>query len=60
METIFERMRNDHRRVLDEVAAMEEAMTSGKDATQAVSRLLALLARQFGSHMAAEDEVLYP
>ncbi|HET9941540.1 MAG TPA: hemerythrin domain-containing protein, partial [Candidatus Eisenbacteria bacterium] len=26
----------------------------------AVTRLTALLARQFGSHMAAEDEVLYP
>ena len=60
METIFERMREDHRRVLDEVAAMEAAMTGGTDPTQAVSRLVALLARQFGSHMAAEDEVLYP
>lgn len=60
MESIFERMREDHRRVLDEVAAMEEAMTGGADPTQAVSSLVALLGRQFGSHMAAEDEVLYP
>ncbi|HEX5031693.1 MAG TPA: hemerythrin domain-containing protein [Candidatus Eisenbacteria bacterium] len=60
MESIFERMREDHRRVLNEVAAMEEAMAGGTDPTQAVSRLVALLVRQFGSHMAAEDEVLYP
>lgn len=60
MESIFERMREDHRRVLAEVAAMEEATASGTDPVAAVTRLTALLARQFGSHMAAEDEVLYP
>jgi len=60
MESIFERMREDHRRVLDEVAAMEQAVAGGADSVPAVRGLVALLGRQFGSHMAAEDEVLYP
>lgn len=60
MESIFERMREDHRRVLAEVAAMEEAVAGGADPVPAVTSLVALLGRQFGSHMAAEDEVLYP
>jgi hemerythrin-like domain-containing protein len=66
MESIFERMREDHRRVLAEVAEMEEAMeasrTRGASAQPppAVARVVALLERQFASHMAAEDEVLYP
>jgi len=60
MKSIFEQMREDHRRVLDEVAAMEEATARGADPVSAVTRLTALLVRQFGSHMAAEDDVLYP
>lgn len=64
MESIFERMREDHRRVLAEVAAMEEAMAArggaGADPLPTVARVAALLERQFASHMAAEDEVLYP
>jgi hemerythrin-like domain-containing protein len=60
MKSIFEQMREDHRRVLDEVAAMEEATARGADPVSAVTRLTALLGRQFGSHMAAEDDVLYP
>lgn len=60
MESIFERMREDHRRVLDEVAAMEQAVAGGADPVPAARVLVSLLGRQFGSHMAAEDEVLYP
>lgn len=60
MESIFEQMREDHRRVLAEIAAMEQAVAGGADPVPAVTGLVALLGRQFGSHMAAEDEVLYP
>jgi hemerythrin-like domain-containing protein len=56
-------MREDHRRVLAEVAVLETA--AGADASRdwpgpEVIDVLAMLARQFRTHMAAEDEVLYP
>jgi len=65
-EGIFERMREDHRRVLERVAPLEAAMGQegawGRDA-RAEAELrdtLALMDRQFATHMAGEDEVLFP
>src|SRR5512138_1514068 len=65
MGSIFERMREDHRRVLAEADALEAAMagakgSDGPGSVEALDRLTALLDRQFGTHMAAEDDVLYP
>ena len=65
MGSIFERMREDHRRVLAEADALEAAMartggSDGPDSAEALDRVTALLDRQFGTHMAAEDDVLYP
>jgi len=64
---IFERMREDHRRVLDEIKILEAAaMTAGSRREdrdwpgETVLSVLATLGRQFDTHMAAEDEILYP
>lgn len=63
---VFQGMRNDHGRVLVRLAILESAV---KDLTRGVGpewpgsevhEVLAMLARQFQTHMAAEDEVLYP
>ncbi len=65
-EQIFERMRSDHRSVLETVAGTEAALLPG--AVRAVSpqdearlrEAFAFMEEQFATHMAAEDEVLYP
>jgi len=64
---IFERMRADHRYVLEKLVILEEAARAGETRKhggawpgQAVRRALSMLARQFETHMAAEDEVLFP
>lgn len=64
---IFQDLRRDHARVLDEIGALEASLaktTRGKGAPALAERslpaLVALLQAQFDSHMAAEDEVLYP
>jgi hemerythrin-like domain-containing protein len=64
---IFEQMREDHRRVLDEIAVLDAAASTGHSGRRwrewpekAVEDVLAMLARQFETHMAAEDEVLFP
>lgn len=64
-EGIFDRMREDHRRVLERVGALEAAI--GRDAGWSDPRLeaelrdtLALMDRQFATHMAGEDDVLFP
>jgi hemerythrin-like domain-containing protein len=64
---IFERMREDHRRVLDEIAVLDAAASTGGSRHRgrewpgkAVENVLATLAHQFETHMAAEDEVLFP
>ena len=63
---IFQQMREDHRRVLEDIVVLERAASSrperrgeswpGDDAR----RVLRALTRQFATHMAAEDDVLYP
>lgn len=65
-EGIFERMREDHRRVLQRMAALERLIAE-EGAWKSDSRvegelrdLLALMERQFATHMAAEDDVLFP
>ena len=62
MQSIFERMRQDHRGVLEEIDALEKAVArgAGGDSQGVLERVTALLSHQFGSHMAAEDDVLYP
>lgn len=63
----FERLRADHRRVLDETAAIE-AWVSGLGlpgrltpaAEAGLRALLTLLERQFATHMRAEDECVFP
>lgn len=65
--TVFERMRSDHRAVLQRTATMladAEAVASGSKrrvaAESALRAAVAHLARQFATHMRAEDEVIYP
>jgi hemerythrin-like domain-containing protein len=69
-EDIFKRLRDDHRRVLGELDDLERT-TGARSATGAgviaapaaleqARDLVALLERQFETHMAAEDEVLFP
>lgn len=64
---LFERLRSDHARVLREVGGLEKRLLrSGPggglsaEVEAALPGLLALLEAEFASHMAAEDEVLYP
>lgn len=64
--SIFEQMREDHRNVLERIGVLDAAAAAvprsgtadwpGNEARD----VLALLARQFQTHMAAEDEILYP
>jgi hemerythrin-like domain-containing protein len=63
---IFQQMREDHRRVLEDILVLERA-ASGRPEQRDESwpgddarRVLRALTRQFATHMAAEDEVLYP
>jgi hemerythrin-like domain-containing protein len=63
---IFERMREDHRNVLERIQVLDAAAaaiprgTGGEWPGPEVGKVLAHLARQFQTHMAAEDEILYP
>ena len=64
---LFERLRNDHARVLREVGDLEaKLLRTGRaghlpaDVEKALPGLLALLEAEFSSHMAVEDEILYP
>jgi hemerythrin-like domain-containing protein len=67
--SIFERMRDDHRRVLERVAALENGVLGpayrrgralGERHLEELRDVVELLKRQFATHMAAEDEVLFP
>ncbi|MBI5711708.1 MAG: hemerythrin domain-containing protein [Candidatus Eisenbacteria bacterium] len=65
--TVFERMRADHQRVLAEIAELERIATGLGDAEPAAPGLermlddvVRMLELQFDTHMAAEDEVLFP
>lgn len=62
--TLIERLRLDHERVLRDIAALERALARdarrARRSTAAIGRVLAMLEVQFGTHMAAEDQVLYP
>ena len=63
---IFDRMREDHRNVLERIKVLDSAAAAvPRDAAgdwpgQETRQVLAHLAHQFQTHMAAEDEVLYP
>ncbi|HEU4335018.1 MAG TPA: hemerythrin domain-containing protein [Candidatus Eisenbacteria bacterium] len=63
---LFRRMRRDHARVLARISDLERALQRSRRAAVSPARertlreLLDLLEAQFGSHMAAEDETLYP
>jgi hemerythrin-like domain-containing protein len=65
-EGIFERMREDHRLVLARVTGLEamleqdEGWPGGSRAESELRDTLAHMDRQFATHMAAEDEVLFP
>lgn len=65
--TLFERMRQDHRRVLERVDALEHAARPmeprrgrARVPNVVMRDVVALLKDQFATHMAAEDEVLFP
>ncbi len=66
--TMFERMRNDHRSVLEHVSRLEQgALAPGRKVREPARErdrellaLVAMLDRQFATHMAAEDLVLFP
>lgn len=64
---LFRELRRDHARVLKEIGALETALAAPARGSRGVSAaerslpaLTALLDAQFASHMAAEDEILYP
>lgn len=61
---LIDRMRRDHERVLRDVASLEGALTRAPRAkrgpSEAIARVLAMLELQFQTHMAAEDQILYP
>jgi hemerythrin-like domain-containing protein len=58
----FARFRHDHATVLAEIDDLERSALGGSVAPDedALRTVLALLASQFATHMAAEDAVLYP
>ena len=57
----FLAFRRDHARVLDVIASLETAVLGGGPFDERPLReLVVLLERQFATHMAAEDAVLYP
>ncbi|MBI1797476.1 MAG: hemerythrin domain-containing protein [Candidatus Eisenbacteria bacterium] len=60
---VFRRMHNDHAQVLDGIAALERLIVAPDEMTRSVvpvHEAVALLARQFGTHMRAEEEALFP
>lgn len=60
---ILQKLRSDHARVLRDLDLVDGALRTGpraEAAPAALRRVLARLARQFDTHMAAEDERLYP
>lgn len=63
---IFQRMREDHRNVLERIGVFDSAAAAVPRGGasdwpgQEVRQVLALLEKQFRTHMAAEEEVLYP
>ena len=64
---LFRQLRRDHARVLEEIDAAALSLSkpargkgAGVSAEGALPALVAHLEAQFASHMAAEDEVLYP
>ncbi len=63
---VFQRLRDDHRRVMAEIADLEDELEPrDRRARGASSRdgrlreLLAMLERQFATHMVTEEEVLF-
>lgn len=56
----FARLRRDHRRVLARLSAMEATAPGRRVLESPLRRHLVTLARQFDTHMAAEEAVLYP
>jgi len=66
--TMFERMRHDHRSVLEQVSKLELGVLATDRGVRALMQerdrelleLVAMLERQFATHMAAEDQVLFP
>ena len=59
----FARFRRDHRRVLAQLDELERDAAGGRRRAPGEAHLremLELLARQFATHMTAEDTVLYP
>ncbi len=66
-QTIFDRMRSDHHQVLQRLVPLEAVATEAERRKHGrnwpgpeVQETLKHLERQFASHMAAEDEVLFP
>lgn len=64
---VFERMRADHQYVLREILIIDQAARRGPARGadpdwpgQPALRVLDMLAKQFDTHMAAEDEILFP
>jgi hemerythrin-like domain-containing protein len=66
MSEAFEQMRSDHRRVLERVAGLETTLLReghhriGAEDESALRDVLGLFREQFSTHVAAEDEVLFP
>ena len=68
--TFFDRMRRDHQTVLERVTALEQGSlrtgrgagepATGADWDRTILDLTQMLERQFSTHMAGEDRVLFP
>jgi len=65
--SIFDRMRSDHREVLEKIAVLDSAAGEAHGRHHGrgwpvgtVTEVLDMLERQFSTHMAAEDEILFP
>jgi hemerythrin-like domain-containing protein len=67
--TIFDQMKSDHREVLARLASLEAVAREAEQHVRGrgrgwpgpeVAETLRILERQFATHMAAEDEVLFP
>lgn len=60
---LIERMKRDHERVLRELAELERALACAAQKERwsgELGGLVEMLQRQFRTHMAAEDDILYP
>lgn len=59
---VFDRLREDHRRILAEIEVLEAALEASDtgELNHVLGESVELLERQFKTHMTAEDDLIYP